>query len=530
MPQGKSACRKEPQRCGAWDSMEQITYQEITSYLLSIPKFTTKHTMEDTCGFYRYMGSPCAESRIIHVAGTNGKGSVCTYLRSILEQCGHHTALFVSPHLISVRERFLFDGSMVSEESFCTAFFTVADKLCAYENGHAAGTEGVQAEQDAAKVQDVPDNGHVPGAGCPPSAESMDRIFAKLRGLSYHPSFFEMLFFMFLECRETAQADYVILETGLGGRLDATNCMPRKELCVITRIALDHTEYLGKTTGEIAREKAGIFRELTPAVCLLSDEESAEAERICAGKLQAPVEFVDSRDFKIDEITNKSIAFSYQSVYDDSISFLLSTTACYQAENAALAVRAVEVLAGHEKKAAVQTIRVPNEESAYRVADKPARFEYPSVDKLRKGIYAAQWEGRMEEVLPDVFLDGAHNEDGMRALLTTVKRTGSGLHNVLILAIVADKRYERMAEMIAQSGLFFRVYVTSAGGERALAPEVLAEVLERSGQAHCTIWKQPEQAFSQCLRERRADERVYAAGSLYLIGRIKAYLGRNSDD
>lgn len=506
MPQGKSACRKEPPRCGAWDSMKQITYQEITSYLLSIPKFTTKHTMEDTCGFYRYMGSPCAESRIIHVAGTNGKGSVCTYLRSILEQCGHHTALFVSPHLVSIRERFLFDGSMVSEESFCAAFFDVAEKLCAYENGQVSSEGDALADAHG------------------------DSVFTALRGLSYHPSFFEMLFFMFLECRETAQTDYVILETGLGGRLDATNCMPRKELCVITRIALDHTEYLGDTTGEIAREKAGIFRELTPAVCLFSDEESAEAERICAGKLHAPVEFVDSRDFKIDGITNKSIAFSYQSVYDNSISFLLSTTACYQAENAALAIRAVEVLARHEKKDAVQTIRVRNEVSADGAAKMPWRFEYPSVDKLRKGIYAAQWEGRMEEVLPDVFLDGAHNEDGMRALLTTVKRTGPDLNNVLILAIVADKRYERMADMIAQSGLFFRVYVTSAGGERALAPEVLAEVLQQSGQAHCTIWKQPEQAFSQCIRERRGDERVYVAGSLYLIGRIKAYLGRNSDD
>lgn len=143
---------------------------------------------------------------------------------------------------------------------------------------------------------------------------------------------------------------------------------------------------------------------------------------------------------------------------------------------------------------------------------------------------AAHWEGRMEEVLPDVYLDGAHNEDGIRALLTAIKSTASGLQNVLILAIVADKRYERMAQMIAQSGLFSRIYVTSAGGERALAPKVLAERLAGFGQDHLQIWEEPERAFSQCLSERTANERVYAAGSLYLIGRIKAYLGRNSDD
>lgn len=489
--------------------MKQITYQEIASYLLSIPKFTAKHTMEDTCSFYRYLGSPCAKQRMIHVAGTNGKGSVCTYLRSILERCGYHTALFVSPHLVTIRERFLFDGNMVSEEVFCTAFLNVAEKLCAYQKEQAVKADGAR------------DSGlHAPSDG---------RMFEALRGLSYHPSFFEMLFFMFLSCSETAEADYVILETGLGGRLDATNCIPEKELCVITRIALDHTEYLGDTTGQIACEKAGIFRDFTPSVCLYSDEQSAQALKRCAGEHQAPLVFVDSRDFKIDGITNKSIAFSFQSVYYNSISLPLSTTACYQAENAALALRAVETLAQLSNGKSVQNVPTADAFEC-STGNCSKRFRCPSLTEIKEALWAAHWEGRMEEVLPDVYLDGAHNEDGIRALLTTVKSTASGLQNVLILAIVADKRYERMAQMIAQSGLFSRIYVTSAGGERALAPKVLAERLAGFGQAHLQIWEEPERAFSQCLSERTANERVYAAGSLYLIGRIKAYLGRNSDD
>ncbi|MBD5531108.1 MAG: bifunctional folylpolyglutamate synthase/dihydrofolate synthase [Lachnospiraceae bacterium] len=445
--------------------MEEITYQEVTSYLLSIPKFTVKHTMEDTCAFYQYMGSPCADAKIIHVAGTNGKGSTCTYLRSMLERCGHHTALFVSPHLVTMRERFLFDGVPVLEETFCKSFMAVAKLLLVYH-----------------------------GKKEPVSLET-------LRELPYHPSFFEMLFFMFLQCRKTSDADYVILETGLGGRLDATNCMPKKALCVITRIALDHTEYLGETVGQIAREKAGIFRDSTPIVSLRSDKESAEEIEVRARKCKAPLQFVDSRDFKIERIANKSIAFSFHSVYYNSISLSLSTTACYQAENAALALRAMETLLVH-----------------------------PTVDELREGLAAAHWEGRMEEVLPEVFLDGAHNEDGIRALLATVEQTGPDRKNVLVLAIVADKRYERMAEFIARSGLFLRVYVTSAGGERALAPKALVGALVSYGQKNCMVQEQPEQAFSRCLSEREADERVFAAGSLYLIGRIKAYLGRNSDD
>lgn len=466
--------------------MEQITYEELTSYLLSIPKFAGKHTMEDTCDFYQYMGSPCADARIIHVAGTNGKGSVCTYLRNILERSGHHTALFVSPHLVSIRERFLFDGGMVSKEAFCASFYAVADMLCSYQK----------------------------------------------KKPSYHPSFFEMLFFMFLQCKETKNADYVILETGLGGRLDATNCMSKKTLCVITRIALDHTEYLGDTTGEIAREKAGIFRKQTPVVSLCSDRESAKVIEACAQEKQAPLVFVDSRDFKIEGITNKSIAFSFQSVYYNSISLSLDTTACYQAENAALAIRAAEQLALYAEEHADSVYQAAeHDDSVYQAAGQSSALMGRSwADELREALATAHWEGRMEEILPEVYLDGAHNEDGIRALLDTVKRTGPDRKNVLILAIVADKRYERMAELIAQSGLFLRVYVTSAGGERALAPKYLAEALSEYGQANCVIWEQPEQAFSHCLRERGEKERVYAAGSLYLIGRIKAYLGRNSDD
>lgn len=486
--------------------MEQITYQKVTSYLLAIPKFTVKHTMEDTRRFYQYMGSPCADAGIIHVAGTNGKGSVCTYLRSLLERCGRHTALFVSPHLVSMRERFLFDGIPVSEEAFCASFVSVAKLLMTYDG----------------KTDFV----------------SLDT----LRTLSYHPSFFEMLFFMFLQCQKTDKADYVILETGLGGRLDATNCMPRKMLCVITRIALDHTEYLGDTTGQIAREKAGIFRRATPVVSLWSDEESAETIEACAKELAAPLLFVDSRDFKIEGIANKSIAFSFQSVYYNSISLSLATTACYQAENAALALRALEALSlrpakssaclGSEDAAPLKlgACSQDAEQRTAAAADEPASLVHPTPDELRDGLAAAHWEGRMEEVLPEVYLDGAHNADGIRALLTTIEQAGPAMGNVLVLAIVADKSYERMAEMIARSGLFLRVYVTSAGGERALAPEGLAGALFRYGQRNCTVYEQPEKAFSCCLSERGEKERVFVAGSLYLIGQIKAYLGRNSDD
>ncbi len=459
--------------------MKQLTYDEISEYLLSIPKFTGKHTMEDTRAFFEYLGSPCADAAVIHVAGTNGKGSVCTYLRAVLERMGYRTALFISPHLVSIRERFLFDGEMVSEECFCRSFTAVAEALLRYRE----------------------DCGEPACGGTGDAGES--GVTERLRGLPYHPSYFEFLFFMFITMERTRLADYVILETGLGGRLDATNVMPRKKVCVITRIGLDHTEYLGNSVEEIAAEKAGILRRGTPVVCLAQDKRSAGVILACAEKLQAPVAFVEERDFKIERIDGKSIAFSFHSVYYNFMSLRLSTTAIYQAENAALALRAVEQL------------------------DLPRR---PEAGELYEALLAAHWEARCEEIAPDVYLDGAHNEDGIRALLETVRSVGGSGQNLLVLAIVSDKRYEEMAEMIAQSGLFCRVYATSAGGSRALDAGVLAGLLGKYGQPDCVVCGGPEDAFERSMRERRKGQRIYVAGSLYLAGKIKAHLGRNSDD
>ena len=117
---------------------EQIrqAYKKATEYILDIPKFSGKHTMEETRAFYQILGEPCRDKRIIHVAGTNGKGSVCSYLRNVLEEAGYHTAVFVSPHLVSIRERFLFDGEMVSREGFLQAYDAVYQRLQQQPDGY----------------------------------------------------------------------------------------------------------------------------------------------------------------------------------------------------------------------------------------------------------------------------------------------------------------------------------------------------------------------------------------------------------
>lgn len=197
-------------------------YEEAVDYVLQIPKFTKKNTPEDTRRFYEYLGRPGERSGLIHVAGTNGKGSVCSYIDSVLEEAGYRTGLFTSPHLVDVRERFRLKGEMISTEDFARVFNQVLENV---ENFSEKCGNGV-----------------------------------------YHPTFFEMLFFMAMLWFQEKRADYIILETGMGGRLDATNVIAHPCVTVITRIGLDHTEYLGNSKEEIAGEKAGIIKKGVPVV------------------------------------------------------------------------------------------------------------------------------------------------------------------------------------------------------------------------------------------------------------------------
>lgn len=441
-------------------------YDEAVEYLLNIPRFTNKNTVEDTQAFLRRLGNPDKEFQIIHVAGTNGKGSVCAYLRYMLEEAGYGVCSFTSPHLVDVRERFLVRGRMVGREEFLKAFFAVYD-LIPWE----------------APMEDF-----------------------------YHPTFFEYLFFMSMILFRDAKPDYVILETGLGGRLDATNSVSHKELAVITRIGLDHMEYLGDTLEEIAGEKAGIIAPGAPAV-YLADLEGVSAvfdER--AKKVGAFACPVSKKDYTLLNFQNKNIDFSLRTRYYKDISASLRTAALYQAENAALAVRALEELDQGRTVTARQ---------------------------IRAGLLKCFWPGRMEEVAEDVFVDGAHNEDGVRAFLESVARDDWQGSRTLLFSAVKDKRFEKMLGEIVDSRLFEAIYFVPMQTSRGASVEVL-EGLAREFVAEKSIdvpdspmvgsFGSVEEALEGLIRGKRDDQRIYVAGSLYLVGEVKASLGVFGND
>lgn len=435
------------------------TFEEAERYLNETPRFTAKNSMEDTRAFLHRLGDPDRKMRLIHVAGTNGKGSVCAYMCSVLEAAGFRVALFTSPHLVDIRERFVTEGGMASREDFLRAFLRIYEML----------------DWDALE------------AGRP----------------AYHPTYFEYLFFIAMVLFPEKKPDYCILETGLGGRLDATNAVAKKELSVITHISLDHVEYLGATVEKIAREKAGILQAGAPAVYWDTCEETTAVFEERAAELGVSTYPVSKNSYRFLNFKKKSIDFSVYTEYDGcgvrggELRLTLHTIASYQMENCALAVQAVRLL---------QTEREI------------------TAEQIQRGVSDCFWAGRMEEVLPEVYVDGAHNGDGIRAFLETVREDGHEGTRALLFGVVRDKDYEHMVRELTDSGLFGRVAIAHMQTGRAVEPEKLEALFADSPHCEYKLYDNVAAALRGLLCSRRERERIYAAGSLYLVGEIKELL------
>lgn len=437
-----------------------MNYEEAVEYIESIPKFTKKNKPENTEELIRRIGHPERKMKVIHVAGTNGKGSVCAFLSSILTRSGRRTGLFTSPHLVDITERFQVDEIPVSHETFTEAFVRV------------------KAEVDAM----IADG------------------FA-------HPAYFELLFAAGLLMFAEAGVEYLVLETGLGGRLDATNLVEHPIACVLTSISLDHMEYLGDTVAKIAGEKAGIIKAGVPVIY---DGRNPEAEQVIlaqAQKMHAPAYRFDSSMCEILGKTDKSIDFMFHYRYDKSdagrrIRVTVPYLAEYQIVNSSLAMIAMRVI-----------------DPQGMVSD----------EALAEGIRATRWQGRMETVMPGVVLDGAHNADGIREFIRTVQDVRRRMPVSLLFSAVAEKEYEKMIRTICESVEPAFVVTTQIEGPRIVPAQTLAEVFRRYTAAPVTAKADVGEALAEALA-RRGDSMLFCAGSLYLVGELKGIIARRSTD
>lgn len=365
--------------------------------------------------------------------------------------------MFISPHLETMRERILYDGEMIPQESFVKTF------------------ELVREESDRQKEK--------------------------------HPSFFEFLFLMGMCYFKEKEPDYIILETGLGGRLDATNCIAKPKLCVITEIGFDHMQYLGNTLVEIAGEKAGIIKPGTPVVYLDKRKETSRVIEQTAAVLETPAIAVKKSQIGRPVMRKKSIDFSFGNGYYRYDNLILRTTAAYQTENASVAL----------------------------VAARSLKEERIDDEAVRKGLYDAFWPGRMEEILPRVFLDGAHNEDGIEAFLTSVSAANTEQEKaagkrLLLFGVVADKQYDKMIGRIAASRLFSHIAVTVLASDRSASIDKLKVAWAQYKTADCSFHESAEEAFHYIQSIQKEADTIYIAGSLYLVGQIKTLVRRTPDD
>lgn len=423
-----------------------MNYTEAVDYIEETPKFTKKNSLDHTRKCLKLLGNPQENFRVIHVAGTNGKGSTCAFITSILREGGYRCGLFTSPHLEKINERFQINEEPVDDETFLEAFLQVkklADKLVAQGD--------------------------------------------------YHPTYFEMLFLMGMVIFAESKVEYVALETGLGGRMDATNSIENPLACVITSISMDHMEYLGDTLPQIAGEKAGILKAGVPVIYDANHSQAAEVIADRAGKLGCPAYPLKEEQCSIEKNTAEGIAFSLKSEYYGTHTFQIPFIARYQMMNASLALTCMEVLA---------------EELSL------------TMEQMKAGLARTRWQGRMETILPGVIVDGAHNEDGVLRFLETARHFKREHSLTLLFSAVSDKDYQDMIGEICREGLFTSVITTQVGGYREVPAEKLAEVFTHAGCDHVVAVPDIGEAFHQALRAR-GEGLLFCVGSLYLIGEIK---------
>ena len=328
-------------------------------------------------------------SKVIHVAGTNGKGSVCAMIDSICRAQGYRTGLFISPHLVTFRERIRVNGKMISEDAVADGLTMIRDFVADWDP-HPTFFEVT-------------------------TALALKHFFDPVECGAKHDS-------VQLPSPDRHQLDVVILETGLGGRLDATNAV-QSDVSVITPIALDHEEWLGNTLAEIAGEKAGIIKSGVPVVSAPQQPQAEEVIRARAAECGSPVQFVNE-------------------TYHGSPIALRGE---YQKENAAVAI------------AAIHAANIQLGEKA-----------------IVRGLAAIEWPARFQKWDERTIIDGAHNPAAVRALAQTWREIFGDQTATLVLAVLSDKNLRDVCEALAP--IAGSVILPKIRSERAAAPAELAEI------------------------------------------------------
>ncbi|MDA8417888.1 MAG: bifunctional folylpolyglutamate synthase/dihydrofolate synthase [Desulfobacteraceae bacterium] len=421
-----------------------MNYPEALSFLDSLQMFKIKLGLESMTRFMERLGASHRRLAYIHLAGTNGKGSVAATLLALLVRAGFRVGCYTSPHLSSVRERFRINGDYIGQEDF---------------------------------------------------ARHARRIVEVLAGEQI--TYFEFTTALALLWFAEREVDYAILETGMGGRLDATNIVTPR-VAVITNVELDHQAYLGVTHAAIAGEKAGIIKLGVPVVSGAREPSADQVIGETAAEQGASL-FRLGRDFRLKEEPGAGLVYAGLKARCPGLS--LALRGAHQLENAALALAALELLeAGLDCQVAREGLRQVRW---------PGRLEY-FPDLI--------WRGRKRDVL----LDGAHNPAGVESLLAALRADFADRRLILVWASMADKDFASCLAAMAGQGQ--RIILTRPESLRSAPPEQLRLALPESLRERAVVAPGVEEALALAYGLAGEGELICVAGSLYLVGKARALL------
>ncbi len=409
-----------------------MNYTEALQYIHQTPKFSRELGNQLLEKLLIYCGNPEKKLKFVHIAGTNGKGSTAIMLSKILHESGYKTGLFISPYIERFNERIQLNNTVIPDKDLAEIITMLKAKIERYET--------------------------------PVSEFALDTAAA-------------LCWF------ERNKPDIVILETGLGGRLDATNIIPENLVSVITRIGLDHTQYLGETYAAIAREKCGIIKQHSPVVSYpLQEEEALAVIMEEAQKKSCPLYIAD-----VPTPTKEGMQLNH-------VTYPLGLQGEFQIYNAATVLKTIQVL----------------QNQGWHISD----------DAIFHGLKHAQNPSRFEQIGDRIILDGAHNPQAIQELCMALKKKNRPIY--FCVAMMEDKDYAACVEILSKYAQ--GVVVTELPMPRCCSTETLASAFHNNKMEEVAKEKVPEQALRRMLSMAPKNGIICICGSLYLAGTLRPYI------
>lgn len=431
-----------------------MRYEEAMKYITEVGNFGSNYGLERTYKLLEYLGNPQKDLKLIHIAGTNGKGSTASMITEILMGAGYKTGMYTSPFIEEFEERIQINRNNIPKEILARLM-------------------------DEVKI-------------------AVDKV---VEGGYNHPTEFEIITVLMLLYFKKENIDFGVIEVGLGGTLDSTNVIT-PILQIITSISFDHTNLLGNTLEEIAREKAGIIKSGIPTVIYPQKEEVLKVIKNKCMEVNSELYISSNEEFKFENVVNEDKPYQLLK-YRDEVNILLPLLGEHQIMNLSVAIKVIKVL---------------NNRNIVNISE----------ETIIKSIKNVSWKGRLEVLSnsPYIIIDGAHNIQGIETLSKNIKKYFKYENLYLILGILADKDVDEMIKVITPMAK--NVYAVTPNSIRAeLADDLKNEVIKYN--KNCKSYDDYEEAYIEAIKNAGENDIIVASGSLYMIGDMRKIINKNLD-